>query len=42
VFFSTKVPSSFNKKPGSYVQIGNRVDLGQYPGSEFTMAPKPR
>ena len=32
VYWDKNKPSSYNKQPGTYVQVeGNRYDLGQFP-----------
>ena len=42
VYWSTETNSPFNGEPGSYVELGPRIKIGEYPAAKWTMPGKPR
>jgi hypothetical protein len=42
VYWSPKTTSPYNGEAGSYIELGPRIRLGEYPASKWTMPGKPR
>jgi hypothetical protein len=42
VYWSTKTASPYNGEAGSYIELGPRIRLGEYPASKWSMPGKPR
>jgi hypothetical protein len=42
VYWSTTTNSPYNGEAGSYIELGPRIKLGEYPAAKWTMPGKPR